>query len=1045
MKNTNTFFQLKNKLAMKIVRLFTLMMLFGVAANAQTSFISFNLLTQPCNNDGVLVIQTIGMTPPITLVYYMGGTTTTVVINTVNDTLFNYSGGSFYVSGSDGGTQVGSYYSGAPPFIYNVSTSPAICPALGGALATVSGGSAPYTFEWTDISTGTVVGTTNPINLPAGNYHILITDAAGCVFGSYANQDSIYIANSSSIFFSVTSTTANCTDGTAAVSGLTGGISPYGYQWTNGANSSSISNLSMGQVIVTVTDAQGCYTIGYGYIQQGISIGANPTATPATCLQNDGSIIAFGSGGLPPYSYMWSNGQQAQNATGLTAGYYYVTVTDANNCVGQSYAYVLANTPITVTYSSTASSCTAPTGTATVTPTGGSTPYTIHWNTYPAQTGVTATNLAPGSYGFEVTDNVGCVRTGSVYVPPISVITAQVSSSNAVCTASNGSASVLVLSGASPYTYAWSNGGINSSIGGITAGGYSCVITDNLGCSITKYTYVDVYSPVGLSLNSTPASCVFANDGSITAIPYGGTLPYTYSWSSGSTNAVAPTLASGYYSVYVTDAAGCHAYQWTNLGYNASNNSCYCTITGTVYDDVNGNCTQDAGENGIQNIMIHASGLGYAFTDANGVYSIIAPSGTYTLSESVQYYYPLAACQSNSVPVTVTAASGCTTTVDFANVINPIHDVQIATTSYFPPIPGNIFNQQLVVANNGTLTESAIDFGYADDGQLTMNGVTPVAFTQQNAGTYPNWYSITSGFPTLTPSATQGLNVQYSVPTNIPLGTSLLTKDSVAYSSPMANWLADYTPWDNVNYNTAYVVGSWDPNFKEVNPKGIGVPGYITTNDSVLNYTIHFQNTGTYAAQKVVVVDTLDGDVKISSLKPLWSNHNFKTTVTEGGVVTFTFDNINLPDSTTSPLGSIGIIMYSIHQKPALTNGTQIKNSASIYFDYNEPVKTNTTLNTIDNGSGVTEINNQNVFDLTAYPNPASNSVYLLVNSSFASSNSTVKFYNILGTQVLSQSVKLQNGKNIFTTDVTSLAAGMYFVEITNGTESVMKKISIVK
>ncbi|MEI7803363.1 MAG: hypothetical protein WCI97_11990, partial [Bacteroidota bacterium] len=629
---------------------------------------------------------------------------------------------------------------------------------------------------------------------------------------------------------------------------------------------------------------------------------ANPTTTPATCLQNDGSSIAFGSGGLPLYTYAWSNGQQTQTVTGLTAGVYYVTVTDANNCIGQGYAYVNSSTPITVTYSSTASSCTAPTGTATVTPTGGTPPYTISWNTYPAQSGVTASNLSSGTYSFNVTDNVGCVRTGSVYVPPISVITAYANTTNAYCTTNNGGAIINVTSGASPYTFAWSTGGTNSSINNVAGGGYSCVITDAMNCSITKYAYVDVFSPVNIGFANTEASCIFSNDGNIVAIVNGGTLPYTYSWSDGSTTNITSSLGAGNYSVYVTDAVGCNAYNWTSLGYNVANNSCYCTITGTVYDDANGNCTQDIGENGIQNIMIHASGLGYAFTDANGVYSIIAPSGTYTISESVQYYYPLAACQSNAVPVTVTAASGCTTTVDFANVINPIHDVMIATTSYWPPIPGNTFNQQLVVANNGTLTEAGINAGYTHDGQLNLTGFSPATFTQQNAGSFPNWYSVTAGFPTLTPAATQGFNVQYAVPTNIPLGTSLLTKDTVAYASPISNWLSDYTPWNNVNYHTSTVVGSWDPNFKEVNPQGTGAPGYITTSDSVLTYTIHFQNTGTYAAQKVVLIDTLDSDLKISSLKPIWSNHNFKTTVTESGIVTFTFDNINLPDSASSPL-----------------------------------------------------------------------------------------------------------------------------------------------
>ncbi len=1047
MKNTGNLFQtIKIKLS-KSILLIVFLISISLYSNAQLSNLSFNLIQQPCNNDGILEVQTSTLTPPITLYYYLGGVSTTVVINTTSDTIFNYSGGSFYVSGTDGfGVSCYGYFIGSPPFTYVVTSTAAICPALGTADVAITGGTAPFLVQWSDIINGNIVATGTPANLPAGTYDVLITDANGCVFGSYANSDTaVYIYNQSPIGFNIATTGANCTNGTATVNALSGGVAPYSYIWSNGANSPSISGLQMGQIVVTVTDAQGCYTVNYGYIQQSITIGANPTVTPATCLQNDGSAIAFGSGGTSPYSYLWSNGQQTQTVTGLTAGFYMVTVTDANNCIGQAYANVTASTPITATYSSTPSSCTSPTGSATVAITGGTTPYTINWITYPPQSGLTATNLSPGNYGFHITDAVGCVRTGSATVNPISIITANVSTGNAMCPLSNGSAGIMITSGAAPFTFSWSNGATTSSINNVSAGGYSCMISDNLGCSITKYASIQISSPVNVGLATTPASCIFSADGNIVAIANGGTLPYSYSWSNGETTNLASGLSSGYYSVYVTDANGCGDHAWTNLGYNAANNSCYCTITGTVYEDLNGNCTMDGSEVGIENIMIHATGLGYTFTNASGVYSFIAPSGTYTLSESVQYYYPLAGCQSNAVPVTVTAASGCVSTVDFANVINPIHDVQISTVNYTPPIPGNIFNQTVVVSNNGTLTESAINMGYVHDGQLAFNTVTPALFTQQNAGSYPNWYSITSAFPSLTPSSDQQFNVEYNVATNIPLGTSILFKDTVAYSSPIANWLNDYTPWNNVNYFNNTVVGSWDPNFKEVNPRGTGAPGYITINDSVLNYTIHFQNTGTYAAQKVVLIDTLDSNLDITSLKPYWSNHNFVTEVSEGGIVKFTFNNINLPDSASNPLGSIGIIMYSINQKPNLAIGTEITNSASIYFDYNAPVKTNTVLNTIQDPESVNEINTKVVFDLMVYPNPAMQTVSLLVNSSNASPNAEVKFFNILGSPVLSQTVKLTSGKNVLSADVSSLAAGMYFIEITNGDNKAMKKISVIK
>src|SRR5690606_21691906 len=141
---------------------------------------------------------------------------------------------------------------------------------------------------------------------------------------------------------------------------------------------------------------------------------------------------------------------------------------------------------------------------------------------------------------------------------------------------------------------------------------------------------------------------------------------------------------------------------------------------------------------------------------------------------------------------------------------------------------------------------------------------------------------------------------------------------------------------------------SFDPNNKEVTPAGTGAQGYITTDDSVLTYTINFQNTGTWPAQKVVLKDTLSAHLDVSSLKPFAASHGYKAEVSDGPmpILTVTFDNINLPDSNTDKLGSMGYVVYTIRQTPAVPVGTQIENSASICFDDNEAVKTNTTLNT---------------------------------------------------------------------------------------------------
>ena len=122
---------------------------------------------------------------------------------------------------------------------------------------------------------------------------------------------------------------------------------------------------------------------------------------------------------------------------------------------------------------------------------------------------------------------------------------------------------------------------------------------------------------------------------------------------------VSHNVGMGKYYLTVTDANGCKKTQQVTIGDNATSTSCYCTITGTVYADANNNCSQDGGENGIHNVQIHVSGMGYVYTNSNGVYQMQVPSGTYTVSETVQQIYPLAGCQTNHQVVNVTAASNC--------------------------------------------------------------------------------------------------------------------------------------------------------------------------------------------------------------------------------------------------------------------------------------------------------------------------------------------------------------------------------------------------
>ncbi|MFI5195572.1 MAG: T9SS type A sorting domain-containing protein [Chitinophagales bacterium] len=1025
-----------------------LLALLAILACRSFAQITFTLVANPCDTNKILVVHYPVCTFSPSLISWSPGTFSGAVThNSVigpTDTLYNYPGGYAHVAIENSCYMDSGTYYLAPSFSFTFAPIPAYCGTIATTSVTVTGGTPPYSYSWYDYS-GTV-GTTNPITLPSGLYGILIVDAAGCMCGTinfpYGPSDTLQPITTYSV--TTTSTDANCTNGTAAVVGIpSGAVPPLNYLWSTGATSPSLSGLVMGSYNVTVTDALGCVAYSSAYINQLTTINVNTTPTPATCIANDGAIIGFGSGGTPPYTYLWSNGATTQSQTGLPASSLYLTVTDANGCIGNGYGYISASTPITVTYSSTPSLCISSTGTATLAISGGTAPYTDTFYTVPLQTAVTASNLAPGTYSFHVVDALGCVQDGAVVVPPIDILNLGFTTTAALCTLSNGSMSVAPTGGVSPYTYSWSTGATTPGITSKPAGWYTVTVTDNNHCAKTKTDYLPFTSPVTVGVSSTPASCIFVNDGTASAIGLGGTSPYSYHWSNGGATATISSLATGPYWVDVTDASGCTADNYDYVGYNALDSTCFCTIKGVVFYDINGNCIQDPGEPGINNIQVYCSGIGYTYTDASGAYSFIVPAGSYTISQTVLAYYPLAACQLNNIPVTTAAGIGCVHTVDFADAINPIHDVSISTWDYTYAVPGNTYTQACLVSNNGTTTESNILGGYNTDGQIFSPTFLPSGIFTAGA-TY--WYNTSGGSGlSLTPGSNQLFYIDYNVPTFIPLGTNLVFKDTVAYAAPMSNWLTDYSPWNNVNYFTTPVLAGYDPNFIEVSPKGYGANGNITISDSILQYMVHFQNTGTYQAQNIAVIDTLDPNLDWTTLRPVYeSSTPCKITLSTNGIVKFTFNDINLPPASSQPVTSNGMFTYTIKTRHGLPMGTQFKNHASIYFDYNAPVKTNTTLNTLWWPESVTTVGSVTNNSFAIYPNPAGPTFNAIINSDEAG-DANMNISDITGKVLMNKTITMHKGTQTITTDASQLAPGIYFVTFNNHGKVQTQKLVIMR
>jgi hypothetical protein len=304
-------------------------------------------------------------------------------------------------------------------------------------------------------------------------------------------------------------------------------------------------------VMMSIVSTQAQKKIGGGQpLQATISSSTNILCNGAA----DGSATVTASYGTSPYTYLWSPGG-GTNATfsNLTAGSYTVMVTD--NALDTVYQYVTLSEPSAPLVINTTSisnvQCNYDTnGRATVSGSGGTTPYEYFWSN--GNTTATDTDLGPGTYTVEVKDKNGCVADSAVTISSLSTLGVATSSSEASCFGLfNGISSATGVAGTPPYQYAWSPGGATTATAtGLSAGTYSVLITDANGCSTSSA--VGVTEPPPLVLTTQ------AIDSMAAAIISGGTAPYTYHWyPSGSTAAFVTGLSAGVYTVTVNDANKC--------------------------------------------------------------------------------------------------------------------------------------------------------------------------------------------------------------------------------------------------------------------------------------------------------------------------------------------------------------------------------------------------------------------------------------------------------------------------------------------------------
>ncbi len=568
-----------------------------------------------------------------------------------NNTASNLAAGSYQVSidlnGCQKDTTIVLSNSAGPTNIVITPTN-ASCGLSNGSvtLGAVTGGVGPYTYNFNNLGFS---GTTNYSNLAAGSYTLIVKDAAGC---TYSAPNIVLTGGTAPTAITVTPTNPSCgqSNGAIALGTVTGGTSPYTYNFNNLGFSATTNypNLAAGNYSLIVQDASGCT---FNAPNSVLTSSAGPTGITTTptnpaCGQSNGAVsLGAVVGGTAPYTYNFNNlGFSATtNYPNLAAGSYTLEVTDAAGCtyIAPSVSLSNSNGPTAIAVTPTNPSCGQSDGLVSLgNVTGGTAPYTYNFNNLGYGSTTNFPNLAAGNYTLDVQDANGCIFSAPAIAlnnanGPTAIV---VNITNSTCSQSNGSVSLgTVTGGTAPYTYNFNSLGYSNTItySTLAAGSYTLLVQDASGCVYTapSATITTSNGPTAIAVTPYNPSCGQSNGtvtlGSVT----GGTAPYTYNFNNQgfSGNTSYTNLASGTYTLAVTDGAGC-IFNAPDIILNTSNGPSAIAVT-TVdpsCSQTNGSVTLGAVTGGTSPYSYNFNGQGLSATIS---FSNLA-AGTYSLEVS---------------------------------------------------------------------------------------------------------------------------------------------------------------------------------------------------------------------------------------------------------------------------------------------------------------------------------------------------------------------------------------------------------------------------
>ena len=554
----------------------------------------------PCNNAAIGSIDLTPTSPNMPFTYLWNNGQTTEDLN-------NISAGTYSVTFTDTNNcsdEVTFILSNPSSFIVNSTTYLIDCNGDNDGLIDlqISGGTGPFDFLWSNGAT-----TEDIANLAPGSYSVTIEDANLC-----QEIQSFNVTEPTALQNNPSSTNIDCSGNNNGHINLnvSGGNAPYSYIWSNGQTGNSLSNLTAGDYIVTITDNVECQIIETFSISTPTQLIGSIDASQIPCFSSsNGSVDLMVAGGTPPYSFIWSNGATTEDINNLTAGTYSVVITDNNNCTTSEQVTIEMTNELVINDITNAVSCNGDAdGSIDISVTGGNGNYSYQWSN--GLTSEDLSNLTPGTYDVIVVDVSNCEGSASFVISepdPISILHSTFSES---CLNSNDAFIDLNISGGSgDYTYLWSNQSTSENLSNISAGNYFVTVTDSNNCTMTESFQVMTNPAPQVESAVFDASCFGLIDGEIDLSISPTNNQYAYTWSNGPTTEDLQNLSAGNYIVTISYGNNCEVIEDFTIQQPLA-----ITISGDI---VNLECHGE--QNGSINLSVSGgSNVGFQYNWNNG-------------------------------------------------------------------------------------------------------------------------------------------------------------------------------------------------------------------------------------------------------------------------------------------------------------------------------------------------------------------------------------------------------------------------------------------